>query len=178
MSSFLNLRILEVAWEDMFVESTGEKKNVTRNSRNRKSQGKLCFMIILIINWVLHRPEINNKIHTHETAWVFMHVIMHPKHSGYFRPLRHWTTNQAAYTRWYKAPNTCTAEDSLVWPQSEKVGLTFQRLEAPGRGEDTRAGWGHPLRDRVGVMGWGSAVGGQTWRGITSGLMFLLVSWS
>jgi hypothetical protein len=27
------------------------------------------------------------------------------------RSLRHWTTNQAAYTSWYEAPNTNTTED-------------------------------------------------------------------
>jgi hypothetical protein len=31
------------------------------------------------------------------------------------RSLRHWTTNQAAYTSWYEAPNTYTAEDCPVW---------------------------------------------------------------
>jgi hypothetical protein len=44
------------------------------------------------------------------------------------RSLRHWITNQAAHTHWYEAPNTYTAEDCLVWVQSEKMHLTLKRL--------------------------------------------------
>jgi hypothetical protein len=70
----------------------------------------------------------------------------------------HWVTNQAAYTSWYKAPNTYTAKDCLVWLQWEKTHLTLERLEAPGsvdawQGWRSR-GWEHPLRERCGEE-WG-----------------------
>jgi hypothetical protein len=48
------------------------------------------------------------------------------------RSLRHWTTNREAYTSWYEANNTYSAEDCWVRIQSEKMHLTLKRLEAPG----------------------------------------------
>jgi hypothetical protein len=35
---------------------------------------------------------------------------------------------------WFKTPDTYTAENCLVWPQSEKY-LTLERLETAGNGE-------------------------------------------
>jgi hypothetical protein len=39
-----------------------------------------------------------------------------------------------------RPPDTYTAEDCLVWPQSEKICLTLERLEALGSGEAGK--WG------------------------------------
>ena len=35
---------------------------------------------------------------------------------------------------WSKAPGTSIAQDSLVWPQWEKMHLILERLEAPRKG--------------------------------------------
>lgn len=49
MSLLLNLRISEVAWEGMFMESILKKKYVTRIPEI-ESRGKFGFIIILITN--------------------------------------------------------------------------------------------------------------------------------
>lgn len=65
------------------------------------------------------------------------------KKPGSLRCVRHWTTNQAEYTSWYDAHNTCTAEDCLVWTQS--VHLTPQETWAPWEwGGLIGLGWRHP----------------------------------
>ena len=63
--------------------------------------------------------------------------------------LKCWTTNQAAYTRWYEAPNTYTVEECWVWLQSEKMYLTFKRIRASGNG---KVWWGEGLG--VGTSSW------------------------
>jgi hypothetical protein len=78
------------------------------------------------------------------------------------RSLRHRATNQAAYTRWYKAPNTYTAENCQVWTQSEKMHLNIKRLEASGIGEVSFGGsyrggggeWGLRGVEGVGTSSW------------------------
>jgi hypothetical protein len=68
------------------------------------------------------------------------------------RSLKHWTTNQAASTSRYEAPNTHTAEDCWVWVQSGMMHLTFKRQEAPGSLEVRWGGkmghGGHPHGER------------------------------
>ena len=49
--------------------------------------------------------------------------------------LRHWASNQASYTRWYKATNTYTEKDCQVWTQSDEVHLILKGLQAPGSRE-------------------------------------------
>ena len=41
---------------------------------------------------------------------------------------KHWTTNQAAHTSRYEAPNTYVAEDCQIWVQSGMMHLTLKRL--------------------------------------------------
>jgi hypothetical protein len=48
------------------------------------------------------------------------------------RSLKHWTTNQAAYTSQYEALNTYTAVECQALVQSENMHLTLKRLKAPG----------------------------------------------
>jgi hypothetical protein len=43
---------------------------------------------------------------------------------------------------WSEAPDTYTAEDCLVWPQSDKMYLTLKRLEGPRSGEGYSVGGG------------------------------------
>jgi hypothetical protein len=54
---------------------------------------------------------------------------------GQPRSIWHYATNQAAYTSWYEAPDTYTAEDCLVWSQWEKTHLSPKKLEDPGIGK-------------------------------------------
>jgi hypothetical protein len=80
--------------------------------------------------------------------------------------LRHWATNQAAYTSLYKAPNIYTAEDCWVWTQSEMMHLILKRLEALGSREvwwvGDSGGLGHPRGDmRRGHGIWNSQKVGQ-----------------
>jgi hypothetical protein len=65
-------------------------------------------------------------------AWLPCRRTNSPNQPGPLRSLRHWTTNQAAYTSWYGALNTYTAEDCWIWVQSQKMYLSLKRLEAPG----------------------------------------------
>ena len=74
------------------------------------------------------------------------------------RSLRHWATNQAAYTSWSKCPDTYKAEDLQVWPKWERMHLTHKRLEAPRSGESLQVG-GHPFGHGGGGMGWGNVRG-------------------
>jgi hypothetical protein len=69
--------------------------------------------------------------------------------------VRHWATNQAAYTSWSKPPDTHTAENYLVCPQWEKMHLIFQRFEAPRR----------PVTMGLGkvVWGWRLGISSQRW---------------
>ena len=34
---------------------------------------------------------------------------------------------------WLVSPGTCVAEDCLVWPQWERMGLILWKLDAPGK---------------------------------------------
>ena len=36
---------------------------------------------------------------------------------------------------WLVSPGTCVAEDCLVWPQWERMGLILWKLDAPGKGD-------------------------------------------
>ena len=54
-------------------------------------------------------------------------------------------TNQKAYLVCSEAPSTYVAEDHLVWPQWERMGLILQKLHEPGW-EDT-LGRPHLLRE-------------------------------
>jgi hypothetical protein len=79
-----------------------------------------------------------------------------PEHS---RSLIHWPTNEAAYSSYYEVPDAYTVEDCLVWPQWQKMQLTFGRLEAL-QSDKT---WWHR---EVGTFSlrWGT-VGGDLWDG-------------
>jgi hypothetical protein len=62
--------------------------------------------------------------------------------NGYDQPPKEsWTSNQAAHTSRYEAPDRYTAEDCWVWVQSEKMHRTLKRLEAPGTLEVWWGGW-------------------------------------
>ena len=62
------------------------------------------------------------------------------------RELRDRATNQSAYMgagpRPVPLPDTCIAEDCLVWPQWETMHLILERLEAkPAGGEGAPSQW-------------------------------------
>jgi hypothetical protein len=45
----------------------------------------------------------------------------------------------------FMAPGTCVVEDSLLWPQWERIPLVLCKLDAPGKrdaGEGVWVGWG------------------------------------
>ena len=91
------------------------------------------------------------------------------------RSLRHWATNQAAYTSCCEAPDTYTTEDCLLWPHWEKTHLTLRRHERPQwvrrSGREGVVGWGHPLGDRGRGRRYSMGmVMGQVGSGMKSGL--------
>ena len=51
---------------------------------------------------------------------------------------------------WPDAPGTYVAEDSLVWPQWERICLIMQELDAPGKID---MGGGDSQTQRKGGMG-------------------------
>lgn len=86
MSLPLNLRILEVAREDTFVESI-EKNMLVEMPEMERVRISCVLSSFWLQTKLFTELKVSKKIHTHEALQLFVYVIMHLKHSGYFKML-------------------------------------------------------------------------------------------